>query len=325
VDDLEEPEDLTPPPRRPLLRDRRLWLIAPLPPLAAAVASWFLAGSEAWVWVSLGGMCLLGLVGLGMLRAVVVAGDAGFVRGLALFGYLLLVGAAWAVVGHSFPPTTVTIKPDERTPVVPVRYVYKGELLGESERPFEYVLAFRGRFDRASLRVEASGPDGWVRLPFTSYGHTGRVTATLESIPTVELYVDNRNNGAARLECGEMVLDVPAGATQRRVVPVPSHAVAVRLGGLEIGTLKDEHLLIDVLGTREYVLREKQYRDAFGMLLQGAEPKVPLVRRIGGGRLHRLPRRLDYFLEAAPDKVTVKTYGFALGAQAERYELLDAD
>jgi hypothetical protein len=310
------------PAKRAWLRSPLFWLLAGLPPLGAVVGSWYLGGDETWLKVTCVAFCVLLLVGLGMLRGAFEARGRGMIWIAALFGYLLLVWGAWTGVGYFLPVTAVKVKPNKDGPDGPTRIVYRGEVVGELGRTDDHSFEIRGRFDPSRLRVETFGPEGWVQCPCRDFVSSVEV----EAIPTVGLYVDNRQRGQTRLECGELKLQVPAGAAFRRVIPAPAGSLPLLLDGEVVGSLEGEHLLIDVLGTREYRLREVTYRGGVLHLFQPERPdRLPLVEYFRGRRLHRLPRQVDHFLEPAPEKVNVTTYGWQMDVRAERYELLDAD
>jgi hypothetical protein len=232
-------------------------------------------------------------------------------------------------VGYFFPLTTVTIKPEPKEPDGPTRITYAGRLVAEPDPVRESFFRLRGRFEPGLLKVETLAPQGWERRTFRTYDSD----VSLDSVSTTGLYIDNRGHGATRLQCGQLELDIAAGAGERHNVLAPplGPPAAVRIDGREVGTLGDRPVLIDVLGTRTYRLRELSYGS--GVLqamwavqgVQGQRPDPgPPDTVYESKHVHPLPGDVDYFLEAAPEKIKVATFGAPV-LQETRRELREVE
>jgi hypothetical protein len=292
-------------------------------PAALAAVSWFLGGNKVWLCET--------VLSAGVLVALVVAAslkplEQVRARDWLLLGWLGLGWACWAGVGYFLPLTTVAIKPEPHEPDGPTRVSYAGVPRASSDPASKSSFRIRGRFSPDLLKVETLGPHGWELRTFRASDSD----VSLDSVETTWLYVDNRGHGATRLECGKLGLDVAAGAAERRRVLASPWAgrAAVRIDGKEVGTLGDRPVLIDVLGTRSYRLREVVYGSGLLQAMQAlqgglVEPGAPdsLYEQ---KHVHELPGEVDYFLEEAPKEIKVTT--FAVPALREtRRELREAD
>ena len=296
-----------------------------VPPALAAV-SWFLGGNAVWLCETvLSAAVLLVLLVAASLKPL----EQVRARTWLPLGWLLLGWAGWAAVGYFFPLTTVTITPDSQEPDGPTRVTYDGRLVAAPEPVRKSSFRIRGRFQPDLLKIETLAPQGWEPRTFRTYDSD----VSLGSVSTTGLYVDNRGHGATRLQCGELELDIAAGAAEHRKVlaPLLGGSAAVRIDGNKVGTLEDKPVLIDVLGTRTYRLRDVTYGS--GVLqamwavqgLQGQLPEPgPPDSVYEQKHVHQLPGEVDYFLEAAPEKIKVTAFG-APALQETRRELREVE
>jgi hypothetical protein len=300
--------------------NRRWWLAAAvLILLADAAVSWLVAGSDAWVWVA--GISFVVLVLLATTALRVALRDLRPIH-LLFFGYLALLWGCWAAVGYWFPLTTLTVKPDPEGPTTATRVHYASKELPPYDRAAGLSYQLRGRVDEESLKAETQGPAGWVPRPLRVYGST----AELEKVPTVALYVDNRDHAAVEVGCGELRLAVPAGAHATHVLPAEPDGPPIRvtLDGKKVGKLEGGFGLVDVLGTRSYRFRQVAYGDGIAQFDPDFGRGTLPASTYEAAHLHRLPARVDYFLEKAPDHITV-TAVFGFAPPETRGELIDAD
>jgi hypothetical protein len=274
------------------------------------IVSWSLAGNALWGWSAAAGAILLIILTLAGFRAL----DELRARHFLLYGSLVLCWVGWVVVGFCWPITEVRVKGDldhlpEDEPNCRLRVSYEGQVRAEFDRFRECSFRFRGRFRPEQLRVEMLTPEGWVTRKFEDFGDEAR----LDKVPVTRLYVDNRNNGPVKLVCGAWQVAVEAGG--RAVIRLPAAPKGVRrltINGKEAGPLEGEDVLVDTLGRRSYRHRTLFYGDALHHL--GADPfRDPLAQSqeeltFGPGHVHRLPGKIDYFLEMAPATITVTTF-----------------
>ncbi|MGE3806019.1 MAG: hypothetical protein AB7K24_15205 [Gemmataceae bacterium] len=277
--------------------------------IASAAGSWYLAGTETWLLVTLGSVCIFALVIVGALRGVAenaAQGQATNWRHVGrVFGYLVLVWVVWIGIGYFFPWTEVRIYPAEDGPDGPSRAVYRGRTRHEFDATRGAVFSFRGRLNTAALRIETFGPAGWMERPFRSLPGV-----TLEDVPTTTLYIDNRARAVpARLEWGELTIDVPANRSARRVIMLPPQPPSLLIDGRDLGPLLQPFYLIDITGTRQYELEELTYDNGMALamnLVPGAPARKPPRREVyQGNQLHCLPGKVDFFLEGPPDSIRV--------------------
>jgi hypothetical protein len=311
-----------------MVRERYGWVVLGCSVAAAlAAVSWFLGGNTVWlVETVLSAGVLVVLVVLASLKPL----EQARARDWFLLGWLVLGWACWAGVGYFLPLSTVTIKPDSDEPAGPTRITYDQNPVATLDPLPTYSFRFRGRFHPDLLTLQTLGPQGWQARTFRAYDDND---VRLESVPTTSLYIDNRGHGATRLECGKLGLDVAAGAAvRRRVLASPwGGEVAVRVDGKEVGTLGDKPVLVDVLGTRSYRLREVVYGAGLLEALQAVgemhghfpEPAAPDTV-YEHKHVHQLPGPVDFFLEAAPQKIEVATFG-APAVRETRRELREVE
>jgi hypothetical protein len=307
--------------------NRWLWVGGIAVPVVLAGLSWVLAGNEVWYWICFGGV-IVGLILVVAVLRTVGQGDISPRAALVGLWLLLCAGLFWAV-GFYFPLTTVTVSPrwfsSDAVPDGPTRVIYDGGIVAQFEGDSTASFQFRGKFDPALLRVESLGPAGWVkRIP-----HDVGSAVSLETLPLVVLYVDNRNHEPFQLQCGELKFEVPANTTRKWSVPAleKGDTVSVQLDGKIAGEVGAQNLLVDASGTRSYRWRELDYGGGLMQLMeatgQGNRP-LPRIRFFSNARVHTLPDKVDYFLEPAPDKIQVTVMkGMGALAQEKRTELSD--
>ncbi len=186
------------------------------------------------------------------------------------------------------------------------------------------------------ISVDAAGEgDKWnVRIAQLVY-------AINETMPLVPVYFDNRHGKAAKLEIGQLVLQLPAGQSGRRLVPFPacSEGRSVKLDGAEIGKIAGEvrayandwrpaacvassgkaplisapGLLVSTARWPCYTLQTRHYADrSLAPVTKGSEPRVVKPR---GKQLVELDQFVDYFLTPAPPTLEVS------GSTADLVEL----
>lgn len=158
--------------------------------------------------------------------------------------------------------------------------------------------------------------------------HTGTTPATWD------LFVDNRGGTVAKLAIGQMTVTLPANKAEELGLPAPDcpQGTLVKLNGQEVGSVpilepdpsrqvsyyslgtpedmveKDQAVVffLDTTGQRCYRLAEKNYSPPgavpFGGFWAGPADPIYLRRKF----LYRLPpTQIDYFMEKAPDQITV--------------------
>jgi hypothetical protein len=303
----------------------RLVLGCLVPPALAAV-SWLMGGDTVWLCGTvLSAAAILVLVVAASLKPL----EQARTRDWLVLGWLGVGWAAWAGVGYLFPLTTVTIKPEPKEPEGPTRITYAGRVVAEPETVRECSFRLRGRFELGQLTIKTLAPQGWELRTFRTHDSD----VSLDSVSTTGLYIDNRGHGSTRLECGKVELAIAAGAAERHAVLAPplGAPAAVRIDGKTVGTLGDRPVLIDVLGTRTYRLRELTYGS--GVLqamwaVQGVQGQLPDPGPpdsvYESKHVHPLPGEIDYFLEAAPEKIEVTTFGAPV-LQETRRELREVE
>ncbi len=298
-------------------------LLLALLPLALAVGSWFLGGGTVWMLTSVLAAGSLLVVAIRYLPSIDFLG----LRHYLTFGYLVLCWAAWAAVGYFLPLTTVTVKPAlgsswEKEPDCPMRITHGRQAQVEHDHPGEHTIAFRGRFDPRSLKIETRTPAGWIERSFTSY--TSFVV--LEEVPAARLYIDNRKHAAVDLGCGQLRFPIAAGSRQRLRLAAPpaGSRCPLTMDGKEVGVLTgEEDVLVDTLGTRSYRLRRLVYGGILDMLAGPAAGPFPRTELFRGRHVHKLGVAVDYFLEDAPKEIKVPTWSGLPAGQQTRYELLE--
>jgi hypothetical protein len=320
-------ENPAPPSKpRPILRRPLVWIIAAVPLVIAATVSWFMAGNDTWGMISLGAVVLGMLISAGAFRAAVAApmqSSSWLAFGIVV-GYVALLLAAWIAPGAYFPLSEVRVTPHKDGPDGRTRVAYRGGLVGEFEGTNEFRFTIRGHFNAASLTVETWGPDGWMRRPFQDF-----LGAELEKVPTTCLYVDNRDHAAVQLECGELRLDIPANSNKTHVFMAANtlKSATLRIDGEVIGRLDAGFFLVDVRGTRTYVQEEVLYMGGLSAIaiLGNKQPpaeKEPYIAHLSGRRLHPLQRQIDFFLQRAPERITVRTFGM-IAQDESRVQLVE--
>jgi hypothetical protein len=307
--------------------------------LVVSALSYLAAGEPVSIWVAVLGAAALVIVAWVALK-VGLSNFRG--RHYLWFGYCVLLLGCWALVPAWFGATRVTVAPEprlEKDPRVvgPVRAVYAGAVLGACDAGADSAFKIRG-FQPNLFSVERLGPDGWAPCPLDWSGDR----VAVKSPPTTWLYIDNARNGAARLQCGQLSWDVAAGAHERVAIPTPLGRQALIVNGAPVGDLADGQYLVDATGARSYRLREHLYADSMTQSLVSLQafhdftggPKAPGSDMAPGIRapvadayfgragLHKLPCRIDYFLEPAEHEVTVSAYAHGL---VSRVELLETD
>jgi len=303
-------------------------------PAFVAIVSWALGGDMFW-WL----VTVFGAIGLIAFGCCTLRGELERPRSKEWFllGYLALVWAPWAAIGYFFPVEKVRIAVPNDEPAAALRISYKDELLTTLDPPRNWLFPIRGHFQADRLKVETFGPAGWRDRTFRNYGQS----VALDSVPIMDVYIDNRNHGVATLEFGELKIVMSADRAERRriVAPLPGSPVAVRIDGSGVGQLGDQPVFIDVLGTRSYHFHEVQYQGGLLHLLRAAtsplgnaepiEHPAPIDAIFLGRRLYPLPHKLDHFLEKAPSEIKVNAvYGMALegnGGVVSRYQLTEVD
>jgi hypothetical protein len=287
----------------------RSWLLVALALLAPGGASWCLGGNEFWGWTATLGALLLILLAVAGLKA----SHALQPRHWLAFGWLILCWASWTVAGVYWPITEVRIEPALAGGTEPeascrLRVIYCGQVRVELDRCRKCSFRFRGRFQREHLQIEMLTPTGWTRRSFQGFGNI----VSLNEIALTRLYIDNRDHGEVKLACGEWQACIAAGGKEQLRVPAPPASVhcPLTMDGKEIGSLEGDDLLVDTLGTRSYEFRTVLYEGVLNPFLLG--PPAPRPCFVWG-HLHKLPGKIDFFLEPAPQEIRVPTlYGLAL-------------
>lgn len=323
-------------PANELLPKRPIWraLIGPISVAIVAAVAWQLAGGPTWHWIAI---LSAGAVFL-LVTSAVKAGVSDLrARHFLGFGYIVLSVACWIGVGYFFPINQVQLQSElftDQCPIEgPIRVAYNGTLLSPIS-PDGKTFRFRGRVDKGQISVESLGPDGWVARPHSCYD--GKLT--VKEIPTTNLHIDNRRNGAATLKCGLLSLDIAAGFTGRIRIPSPANQTQLFIDGKEAGMIADGNCAIDVSGSHSYVLREIVYvsglTQAMMRLDQFHRIENPLVPKpeqpdipktnppmaCAGQHTYQLPKKIDYFLTPHPN--WVETY---FENSTIRTEFVDAD
>ncbi len=304
-------KQLAPPEPTKLGRGALYALVAA--PVVLAIVSWVLCGRghDAWDWVT--GFVIL-VLGVAVVKAVEIGVTDRTWRFSALVvGYMLLCGGAWFGVGGLLPLTVVSVKENdaENEPACPLRVSYDGVVRYEGEQWREFGFQMRGRLHSDLLKVETLAPQGWVARSFGTDG--GRIT--LGKIPSVIVYLDNRNHKETRLACGKLAFAVAANKKELIRIPAapPGDSYPLALDGKEIGTFGGENVLVDALGTRSYRLRTVTYGGAFEQLMarlpRPNTESPPAVVSFNEKHVHTLPGKVDYFLEPAPEQITTRTFG----------------
>jgi hypothetical protein len=309
------------------------WPAAVLPAFVGVV-SWTLGGDTLW-WL----VTAFGAIGLIAFGCYTLRGELERPRSKEwlLLGYLALVWAPWAAIGYFFPIEKVKIAVPDDEPAAALRISYNDELLTTLDPPRNWSFPIRGHFRADQLKVETLGPAGWRERTYRNYGQS----VTLDSVPTIDAYIDNRKHGVATLEFGELKIVISADRAERRriVAPLLGSPVAVRIDGSGVVQLADQPVFIDVLGTRTYHFHEVQYQGGLLHLLRAAtsplgeaepiEHPAPIDAIFLGRRLYPLPHKLDHFLEKAPSAIKVTAvYGMPLegtGGVVSRYQLTEVD
>jgi hypothetical protein len=303
----------------------RWWLIGCAVPVGLGAVSWHLAGGPVWGTVT--GITVLFLLffGLGMLKYL---GEMTG-RHWAVCGYVVLCCACWTVVGCYYPLTTVTVKPVKDGPRFQTRIRYDGKLLPPFDSSEGFSYQFRGRLQSDLLKVETLGPQGWDEIrPGAAGVRVYGNEVVLGSLPTSSLYVDNKGNDAIEVACGEVKFKVAAGARERLAVltPPPGSRIPLTLDGEEVGVLDGDHVLIDVTGSRTYRFRELVYSagvDPAWLNPNHVPDRLPTPDIvIEPGYVHKLPRKLDYFLSPPPPTITITTIQGNLWVTETRTELV---
>lgn len=181
------------------------------------------------------------------------------------------------------------------------------------------------------ITVEKLFPCGWRKvaseqqnpLPqeFEAFNRTAAsplIQVTLvEEKHLVNFHVDNRGGAPAVLALGQQKRRLlPGGHADNGRdyqlvsfdLPDCPDGASVRWDDREIGILALEgltpDLLVDPTGKRCYVFRELNYTTAEGRRqFAGLPLSGPVTTRLAPRHLHRLPARLSYFLERAPDRI----------------------
>jgi hypothetical protein len=283
-----------------------------------------------WGVVTLVSGALLFLLAVSAVR-VVTAEKARTIRPVhfLLFGYLLLIWSCWALPGYLFPLTQIELKLAEDSLGIetPLRVSYHGSPVLSLDRAANSSFEIRGHLKGDALRVEMLAPAGWAPVEVHDYF----LSVELRDIPTATLYVDNHGHEAVLLNCGQLALPIAADEASPHVIfrPRGADAAPVSIDGQVVGRLSSECVLIDVQGSRAYRWRQITYTDPVaGIMRLGPEPVLPPeepVKTFGGKQLYTLPGKIDFFLTAAPERVSVKRYGYELpgmGAPEQRTELL---
>ena len=312
------------------LKQPRFWLLLVIIPGGAGTVSWFLGGNEIWVGGTVVGLVLLALMGLtlyGLLTNPEFNTRRGFYDLLfcteCLCGWVFVATLlSWWVVGFFFPLNSIRVRThhDEEVLTCKTRIWYRSHTVAEFDTATPHTFSLRGRYEASLLRVEALGPDGWNSLPFDHYG----TEVVVKPPRTIALYIDNRNGVATTIACGQLEFEVMANSKEQRMLPAPVYddSVTVSLNDKRIGTLEGNCALIDVRGTHSYVSKEITY-GMHGLFLPGRNQERH-EEFYQDAHLHPLPEKVDYFLEHAPEKITVTTLS-GLPLNETRRQLLAID
>jgi hypothetical protein len=285
--------------------------------IAAGVGSWFVGGDTLWKvgnWVF--GIAIVILLVLIRTRRRQRVDDWLIFAGI---GSAMVV---WIAIGFWFPLTTVKIDPENigsRS-----RVTYNGKLMIEwpSNEPASFTM--RGPLNRAKMKIETLGPTGWFPRKYTAASDN---SVGLGEVETATLFIDNRDHAAVTLSYGELEFQVAANKAEKRTVLASrfGEAVSLRIDGKEAGSLDHTTVLIDILGTRSYRLREVVYggeMQRLGVFGDRNQPE-PRVSVLSGQHVYRLPMPPDYFLEHAPAKISITTMkGLEGFARESRFELV---
>ena len=300
-----------------------LWFLAGIILPAAALGSWFAGGNDIWrigTALSVLILIILGLVALRHLGSLTRSNSV-------TFGFLLICGGVWFGIGHFWPLTTIQVKAGLGTKWEPrghnaVAVRYDGTTMVELDRAQECAFSFRGRFDPKRLQIESLSPEGWIPRKFSDYSDS----VSLEDIPVIWIYVDNRKHDPVVLSCGEVSFTIPEETQEIYRVPEFKRLLScpVLLDGQKAGKLTDKNILVDTLGTHSYTLSTVVYGGALDMLLNkpaAGGDSVSLQKQ----HVHELPGTIDFFLEEAPKEIKVPTFGGIVLGPEKRTELLADD
>ncbi len=298
-------------------------------PLAIGLAVWlvvtgalgwlsaWLKGNDGWKFVALvAGVGLVATIGM----EIKDRGDR-LTRGEKI-GMVcgVVTWVVWFLPGFLFAGHPLSYQHDLDTPA---RFLYDGDTVATADG--QETIDFRVRnFDEKKLRLEVLTPDGWARRDFTLEHDPHYNTDTPHqqvkpaALNVITVWVDNRGGEKARLECGKVEMVVAAGEHRSFRFPRPERIeqTPFHIDGRDSVFLAREYYLIDMLGTRTYRLRERVYRGA-SIVPKEPGPDVEL----SGKRIHPLDKRIDYFLEKAPD--TIEQSRLKFPEDVVRTELLE--
>ena len=166
------------------------------------------------------------------------------------------------------------------------------------------------------VSVVASTPSGWNSfLQSTDRPRIKPETpdcvfyeAKARRINFCTIWVDNRDNPIVKVECGQVLREIPAGDALKLEVPVPEAPTALTMDGRVIGMLTDasaqKSFVLDSSGKHTYTLRTAfyggaQFQEDVG---HGAFKQATTPRILKGSHLYEI-NGLDLFLKHAPESV----------------------